>query len=445
MANTLTERRTAREEKLRSGGSFPSRLFVELTTECNLRCGMCVKQGEGGGIAEGSMSADTFNALAPVFPHLEALVLNGVGESLLHPDLEYFIQTAKKSLPGKAWVGFQTNGMLIDRGRAASLVAAGLDRICLSIDSVSRDSFSSLRQGGELSTVEAAFASLRSAKKRYLRADFRTGIEFVLMRDNLAELPAVLRWAARQGASFALVTQLLPYHKDVVSQAAFDTNTAGAISVYERWRRKAEAEGVDMRRYFEAFMKYRKTGEDMKMIGFVEKMKDDAVSQGITLHLERLFRRDDAWFQKVEHYFEEARRVAEGEGIHITLPETAPRNTRKCEFVEGNGAFISWNGDVHPCYFLWHHYRCYVGGWEKRVRPWVFGNLREKDILGIWNAQACRSFREDVLRYQFPFCFDCSFALCDYVQGEDFEQDCYVGSVPCGACLWCTGLFHCLQ
>ena len=85
------------------------------------------------------------------------------------------------------------------------------------------------------------------------------------------------------------------------------------------------------------------------------------------------------------------------------------------------------------------------GGMSKRVRPWVFGNVRDRDILAIWNDAASRSFRERVLGYQFPFCFDCGFALCDYVGEEEFEQDCYIEPVPCGACLWCTGLFHCLQ
>jgi hypothetical protein len=42
------------------------------------------------------------------------------------------------------------------------------------------------------------------------------------------------------------------------------------------------------------------------------------------------------------------------------------------------------------------------------------------------------------------FGFDCGFALCDYVGVEHFEQDCCLEQVPCGACLWCTGLFQCL-
>lgn len=394
---------------------------------------------------EGSMSLQTFKALEPAFPHLNALILNGIGEPLLHPHLEEFIRRAKKLLPEGAWVGFQTNGMLLSEARAASLLDAGLDRICLSLDSVTHASFRVIRKGGEMTDMESAFAALNRAKERYGRQDFRIGIEFVLMRDNLTELPGALRWAALRGATFALVTQLLPYNKALVSKAAYDTNTAGAISIYEHWKTKAKTGGTDIRHYFEIFMKFSKTDEEQKIIGFIEQMKKDASSQGIALHLERLLMRDEEWFKRAEQVFEEAQKVADEEGIDIKLPVAAPQNSRKCDFVEADSAFVSWDGNVHPCYLLWHRYRCYVGGWEKHVKPWMFGNLSEKDIVAIWNDLNYRSFRENVLHYNFPFCFDCSFALCDYVQGEDFEQDCYVSSVPCGACLWCTGLFQCLQ
>jgi len=430
-------------EKTPLSGDYPSKLFVEVTTKCNLKCGMCVKQNSDRGIREGSMSVETFDALSPAFPHLEALVLNGIGESLLHPQLEAFIRRAKARMPGGSWVGFQTNGMLLNGRRAASLVKAGLDHICLSMDAVSPESFRTIRSGGEMSGVESSLSALSGVRKG--RRDFRVGIEFVLMRDNVRELPSALRWAGRRGATFALVTQLLPYHKSLVSQAAYDTNTAGAIAVCDLWKAKAKKEGVDIRRYFDIFMKFSKTPEEQKICNFVEQMKDDANSRGIALHLERLLLRDEEWFQSVEQVFEEARQIAIEEGIELTLPGTAPHNNRKCEFVEAASAFVSWEGDVHPCYFLWHRYQCFVGGWEKQVRPWVFGNLKEKNIIDIWNAPQYRAFRENVLRYHFPFCFDCSFALCDYVQGEDFEQDCHIQDVPCGACLWCTGLFQCLQ
>ena len=422
---------------------YPSKLFVEVTTKCNLSCGMCVRQNSDGGITEGSMPVEIYDALVPAFPQLEALILNGIGESLLHPQLEAFIRRAKARMPEGSWVGFQTNGMLLNGPRAESLVDAGLDRICLSMDTVSPESFRAIRNGGEMSGVESALSALSRVRRG--GQGLRVGIELVLMRDNVRELPEVLRWAGRRDAAFVLVTQLMPYDKALVHEAAYDTNTAEAIAVFSHWEEKAKREGGDIRRYFDVFMKFSKTPEEKKILSFAEQMKNDANSRGIALHLERLVRRDEEWFSGLEEVLDEARHVAEEEGIELTLPGMAPRNNRKCEFVESDGAFVSWDGDVHPCYFLWHRYRCYVGGLEKRVRPWVFGNLRDKDIIGIWNAPSYRAFRENVLRYQFPFCFDCSFALCDYVGGEDFEQDCHIQDVPCGACLWCTGLFQCLR
>ena len=223
----------------------PSKLFVEVTTRCNLQCGMCVKQNGAGGVPEGSMTPETFERLAPAFPHLESLVLIGSGESLLHPELETFISRARALLPESAWLGFQSNGMLLTEERAASLVDAGLDRICISLDTVSDDSFRSIRSGGEMRGIVAAFASLNKAKAGRGGRDLRIGIEFVLMRNNLADLPAAIRWAGRSGASFAIVTQLLPYHQDIVAQTAYDTNTTAAIAVYENWKAKALQEGLE--------------------------------------------------------------------------------------------------------------------------------------------------------------------------------------------------------
>ncbi len=425
--------------------TVPSRLFVEVTTRCNLQCGMCVKQNGSGGISEGTMSPETFASLAPAFPHLDSLILNGIGEPLLHPDLESFISQARRLLPEHATIGFQTNGMLLTDERARSLVSAGLDRVCLSLDSVCDDSFRSIRQGGELSGVASAFASLMKARDAGNGRGISIGIEFVLMKNNLTDLPEAVRWAGRAGASFVIVTQLLPYHKDAVSQAAYDTNTVAAISIYERWKAKAAEECLDIRRYLDTLTKVGLSPEEDRIARIVGDMRAYAETQGITLHVDRLLRRDEEWLAKAERVLAEAREAAREAGLELTLPGMAPRNKRECEFVEGDAAFISWDGNVHPCYFLWHRYSCYIGGVEKRVRPWVLGSLRERDILAIWNDAGSRSFRERVRRYTFPFCYDCGFALCDYVAEDDFEQDCYIQQVPCGSCLWCTGLFHCLQ
>jgi MoaA/NifB/PqqE/SkfB family radical SAM enzyme len=122
-----------------------------------------------------------------------------------------------------------------------------------------------------------------------------------------------------------------------------------------------------------------------------------------------------------------------------------PRRARRCDIVEEGSAFASWDGGVHPCYFLWHRYSCHVGGLAKPAKPVSFGNLADHDLIALWARPPARAFREAVRRYDYPFCYDCTVALCDYQQDEDFTEDRYISTVPCGACLWSTGIFQCLR
>jgi MoaA/NifB/PqqE/SkfB family radical SAM enzyme len=204
---TLTAISTSDHPALRP---YPSKLFVEITSRCNLGCFMCVKQTGGGCIAEGDLSAAHFAALEPALPTLEALLLNGVGEPLLHPQLEAFIRRAKELMPAGSSVGFQSNGLLLTPQRALALAEAGLDRICLSVDASTPEIFRQLRQGGELPAIDSAFAALQRAREVSGRNDLQVGAEVVVMRDNLSALPATLEWAAQRGATFALVTHMLP-------------------------------------------------------------------------------------------------------------------------------------------------------------------------------------------------------------------------------------------
>lgn len=370
---------------------YPTKLFVEVTTKCNLKCSMCVKQTTDGIIPEGHLSLELFRRLEPAFPYLEAIILNGIGEPLLHPYLEDFIKRAKELVPENAWVGFQSNGILLTEDRALSLVDAGLDKICLSVDSVSKEKLSRIREGAEVSELERAFRVLSKAKEMRRNNRLKVGIEFVLMKDNLIELPQTIEWAAEHGASFAIVTQLLPYDKRIAQQAVYDTNTYEAISIYKKWKELASKEGIDILQYYDVFMKFFKNSYEEKLCAFVEQMKAEAREKNTTLHIERLFARDEEWFVRVEDIFNQTREIASIYGLDITLPELAPKNNRRCEFVEAMSAFVSWDGSVHPCYFLWHRYVCYIGGLQKHVKPWIFGSLREHDILEIWNKTATPS------------------------------------------------------
>jgi putative metalloenzyme radical SAM/SPASM domain maturase len=405
---------------------------------------MCTKQSPGCGIVEGDMSAGTFDRLVPAFSGIEALILNGIGEPLLHPQLERFIETAKRRIPADAWVGFQTNGQLLDRGRAAALVEAGVDKVCISSDAVTPDVFRCMRTGGERDAVDSAVGALQAAA-RHCGRRVSLGIEFVATRHNVGELPHLLRWAGRNAIDFVIVTHMLPYHQDLVDAVAFDPNTDPALQLFQQWKAGATRRGIELDDYFDVFMKFRKNPEQQRLMNYVNRMKAEALSIGIDLNVERLLKCDHDMLTQVRGTFAEAEGIARTYGIELHLPTSVPSRTRRCEFIEGGSAFVSWDGHVHPCYFLWHRYRCHIGGLVKYVRPESFGSLADHSLLSIWNDSAFQAFRQGVLKYDFPFCYDCSVALCDYTQFEDFEQDCHISPVPCGACLWCTGLFQCLQ
>ena len=425
---------------------YPAKLFVETTTRCNLGCLMCIKQThQGCAMSEGEMSSATFASLEPAFPHLEALVLNGVGEPILHPGLEEFIRTARNSMPAEGWVGFQSNGLLLTERRALSLVEAGLDKICLSVDAASSEMFRNVREGGELSAIDRAFAALATAKERLNRPKLQVGIEFVAMRSNLGELPATLHWASARGASFAIVTHLLPYDEPHLNEAAYDTCTDEAVALFNGCKTEAERQGLDIYCYLDARWKFTRSPEERKIVALVEQMKIEAERRGIFIDIKKLLRMDAKRREEVASIFAQARSIALETGLDLRLPEVSPSETRRCHFIEEGSAFIALDGNVSPCYFLWHRYLCFASNWAQQVQLKIFGNLEKRGILDIWNDQAFRTFRENVLAYDYPVCSSCTLAPCDYVQTDEFQQDCHIGDIPCGACLWCMGLFQCLR
>jgi len=430
---------------------YPSKLFVETTTHCNLRCPMCVKQSEDCRIIDGDMSRELFVEIEPAFHQLGALVLNGIGEPLMHPHILEFIRRARKLMPDTGWIGFQSNGLLLDQKCAHALANSGLDRLCLSVDGVLPETFSRVRKGEELSDMEQALSSLAVARREHPATRLKLGIEFVVMEENKSQLPGALRWASELGVDFAIVSQSLPYSAVYADQVAYSNSTDQAVEIFTRWKDKMAQEGLDIYRYDSLA---RANGRHMsslvdprlaKVIGMVDEMRAEAHRKGVFLDVLRLLQRNTEQAAELQDIFSAAQKVAEDTGIDLELPAAVPNYERKCPFVEDGSAFISWDGAVHPCYFLWHQFRCFVNDWDRMIKPKLFGRLKEKPLLEIWQSEEFIQFRRNVLEFDYPYCSNCGVAPCDLVQADDFEQDCFTRVEPCGACPWAMGLLQCLQ
>ena len=96
----------------------------------------------------------------------------------------------------------------------------------------------------------------------------------------------------RQGATFAIVTHVLPYDLHHGKETAFDMSTDEALAIFRKWEEKARGERSDIRRYFEILWKYSKTPEEARVLRFVEAMKADAMGRGVFLDMKKLLSAD---------------------------------------------------------------------------------------------------------------------------------------------------------
>lgn len=172
-------------------------LRLSVTERCNLNClycgpGACCESSPAACCAAGELVS---MAAACVELGVKKIRITG-GEPLLRPDL-LEILAALRALPGLEELTMTTNGQGLPE-LAASLRAAGLDRLNVSLDSLRPERYQALTRGGSLERVLAGLAAAEAAGFRALR------LNAVLLRgyndDELAELAGLARahpWSVR--------------------------------------------------------------------------------------------------------------------------------------------------------------------------------------------------------------------------------------------------------
>jgi putative metalloenzyme radical SAM/SPASM domain maturase len=425
----------------------PRKLYVELTTLCNLNCSMCVKQSPGWDCPDEVMSRQTFQSLAPLLGSLDTLNLNGVGESLMHPELPSFIEFARTRVPQTCAIGFQSNGMLLTPSLAREITQAGLDRICFSVDSPDDEQLRRYRAGAELSTVGGAFAMMREAAGVPHARPLSLGAETVVNSQNHALLPDMISWCADHGAQFVIVSNVLPYNAADAAHSLFEAVSQRCIDFYKEWENVFKAAGMNIRDSYRAYYTVFRTADQKRQVEIMLAMLDDARRRNLEFSLPGVMQVDFARLERVRDSFARSAEIAADLGVHLELPELTAREPRQCPFVQSPSLFVAFNGTLTPCYYLWHRYSTWQGRTEVRVRQHSFGKVPQDDPLAVWNSSKFVDFREEALREEYARCGDCSVTPCDYVQGipAPFSKDCYGAAVPCGVCPWSGGGFSCLR
>jgi len=185
-----------------SFGRVATDLRLSLTDHCSLRCTYCMPAEGLDWLAKTDrLSDDEIVRLASVFLGLgiTSIRLTG-GEPLVHPTLVSVVDRLAALRP-RPELSLTTNGVTLDRS-AEALVAAGLDRINISLDTLDRDRFASLTRRDRLPDVLAGIEAAARAGIRPLK------INSVMMRENLDEAPVLLQWALQSGYELRFIEHM---------------------------------------------------------------------------------------------------------------------------------------------------------------------------------------------------------------------------------------------
>jgi cyclic pyranopterin phosphate synthase len=178
-------------------------LRISVTEKCSLRCTYCMP-------AEGLPSIPKADLLTSA----EIARLVGIaagelgirevrftgGEPLTRADMVEIIARSAAAAPGLP-LSMTTNGIGLDKV-AAGLVAAGLGRVNISVDTIDREHFARLTRRDRLPAVLAGIDGAVRAGLGPIK------LNAVLMRETLADAPDLLAWAIERGLRLRFIEQM---------------------------------------------------------------------------------------------------------------------------------------------------------------------------------------------------------------------------------------------
>jgi MoaA/NifB/PqqE/SkfB family radical SAM enzyme/pimeloyl-ACP methyl ester carboxylesterase len=174
---------------------------IEITTYCNLKCKFCARTQDKK--RSQHMPVERFSNILGLLPHCYKIVLVGLGEPLLHPEITRMIQIAK-SLKKK--VGLVTNGMLLEADISYRLLEAGLDSIAFSLDGYDASVSSLVRNGTDFPRVIRnikEFVAISNTTRKISMAVFSA-----VSKETISHLKSLIDQVSDLGADVLMLSDI---------------------------------------------------------------------------------------------------------------------------------------------------------------------------------------------------------------------------------------------
>ena len=218
------------EENARRGAQVidnqPTILIVSTAIGCNLRCKMCYLSSDhelsyGANKGTRQMSEETFGRVLDLLPKARDLIITVEGEILLHRKwVDRWIDLAG-SYPNLR-LSLQTNGMLLTDETVETIMACpAIHQVGISVDGATPAVNDAIRVGAKLEVVLDGIGRLLRAKQRLGRNEPNIHTHFVMMQENIHELPDYIRRMAELGVNSMGARHLIAYHKEQIADSLY--------------------------------------------------------------------------------------------------------------------------------------------------------------------------------------------------------------------------------
>ncbi len=177
---------------------MPVSLSIEPTTSCNLRCPECPSGLRSFSRPTGMLSRELYEkVLDELSPDLIYLILYFQGEPYLNPHFFDFVRYAANR---KIYTATSTNAHYLDEESARATVESGLNRLIISMDGSTQETYEKYRIGGSIDKVWSGLENIANWKKKLRYRTPHVILQFLVMGHNQHEIEAIRQKGERRGA-----------------------------------------------------------------------------------------------------------------------------------------------------------------------------------------------------------------------------------------------------
>ncbi|AWV99134.1 SPASM domain-containing protein [Arcticibacterium luteifluviistationis] len=176
---------------------LPLAIGFEPTTSCNLRCPECPSGLRSFTRPTGMLQKELYErAIEELKDTLIYLTFYFQGEPYLHPD---FLEMVKFASERKIYTATSTNAHYLTPNVAEKTVKSGIDRMIVSIDGTTQETYQQYRVGGKLDKVLEGTKNLIAAKKRLKSKTPHVIFQFLVVKPNEHQIADVYKLADELG------------------------------------------------------------------------------------------------------------------------------------------------------------------------------------------------------------------------------------------------------